>query len=139
MKKRILTIIAVVALAVVMVVGLVACAGKKEVSGFDIDLAKAIFEKEGIEVVTRKIDWSQKEIELNSGKIDLVWTPWSGRRRMRPCTTGSRSCRKSLSRTLAGSFWRSRTSPPTEGVRPSAVPCIRRSTSLPGACCGIFI
>ncbi len=73
MKKRILTIIAVVALAVVMVVGLVACAGKKEVSGFDIDLAKAIFEKEGIEVVTRKIDWSQKEIELNSGKIDLVW------------------------------------------------------------------
>lgn len=73
MKKRILTIVAVIALAVVMVVGLVACGGKKEVSGFDIDLAKAIFEKEGIEVVTRKIDWGQKEIELNSGKIDLVW------------------------------------------------------------------
>lgn len=73
MKKRILTIIAVVALAIVMVVGLVACGGKKEVTGFDIDLAKAIFEKEGIEVVTRKIEWSQKEIELNAGKIDLVW------------------------------------------------------------------
>ncbi len=73
MKKRILTIIAVVALAVVMVVGLVACGGKKQVSGFDIDLARAIFEKEGIEVETRKIEWSQKEIELNAGKIDLVW------------------------------------------------------------------
>ena len=72
MKKRILTIVAVIALAIVTIIGLVAC-NPKEVSGFDIDLAKAIFEKEGIEVVTRKIDWSKKEIELNSGKIDLVW------------------------------------------------------------------
>lgn len=73
MKKRILTIIAVVALAVVCIVGLVACGGSKNVSGFDIDLAREIFEKEGVKVVTRKIDWSQKEIELNSDKIDLVW------------------------------------------------------------------
>lgn len=73
MKKRILTIIAVVALAIVMVVGLVACGGKKTVTGFDIDLAREIFEKEGIEVETRKIDWSSKEMELNSNKIDLVW------------------------------------------------------------------
>ncbi len=72
MKKRILTIVAVIALAIVTIIGLVAC-NPKEVSGFEIDLAKAIFEKEGIEVVTRKIDWSKKEIELNSGKIDLVW------------------------------------------------------------------
>ncbi len=61
MKKRILTIVAVIALAIVTIIGLVAC-NPKEVSGFDIDLAKAIFEKEGIEVVTRKIDWSKKKL-----------------------------------------------------------------------------
>lgn len=74
MKKKILTIVAIIALAITSIVGLVACGGNKSnVSGFDIDLARAIFEKEGIEVVTRKIDWASKEIELNSGKIDLVW------------------------------------------------------------------
>lgn len=41
--------------------------------GFDIDLATAAGEKMGKEVVFQPIDWSSKELELNSGKVDLLW------------------------------------------------------------------
>ena len=43
------------------------------VKGFDIDLAKAIFEPLGITVKTKEINWDSKEMELNTGKVDLVW------------------------------------------------------------------
>ncbi len=44
-----------------------------EIVGFDIDLAKAVGEKLGVEVQFQPIDWNAKEIELESGKVDMLW------------------------------------------------------------------
>lgn len=44
-----------------------------EIVGFDIDLAKAAGEKMEVEVEFQPIDWNSKELELESGKIDLIW------------------------------------------------------------------
>ena len=41
--------------------------------GFDTDLAKAVFEKMGYEVIFQEIDWNAKYTDLNSGTIDCVW------------------------------------------------------------------
>lgn len=46
---------------------------KNELVGFDIDLAKAVCDKLGIEAVPTPIDWSAKEFELNGGKVDVLW------------------------------------------------------------------
>lgn len=48
-----------------------------EIVGFDIDLAKATGEKMGREVVIQPIDWSTKEAELSSGRIDLIWNGYT--------------------------------------------------------------
>lgn len=48
-----------------------------ELVGFDIDLANAAAEKMGVEVEFQPIDWDSKELELNSGKIDLIWNGFS--------------------------------------------------------------
>jgi len=44
-----------------------------ELVGFDIDLAKAVSEVLGVEVQFQPIDWDSKVLELNSGKIDMIW------------------------------------------------------------------
>ena len=44
-----------------------------ELIGFDTDLAKAVFENLGYEVIFQEIDWSSKYTDLNSGTIDCVW------------------------------------------------------------------
>ena len=41
--------------------------------GFDTDLAKAVFEKMGYQVLFQEIDWNSKYTDLNSGAIDCVW------------------------------------------------------------------
>lgn len=41
--------------------------------GFDTELAKAVFENLGYEVVFQKIEWDNKYTDLNSGTIDCVW------------------------------------------------------------------
>ncbi len=77
MKKFLTTILAVV-LSVCACFSLTAC-GKKELKGFDIDLAKEVVnylnEKENadIEVDFQEINWNQKETLLANGSIDLVW------------------------------------------------------------------
>lgn len=48
-----------------------------EIVGFDIDLAKVAGEKMGVDVEFQPIDWDSKELELNSGKIDLIWNGFS--------------------------------------------------------------
>lgn len=45
-----------------------------ETVGFDIDLAKAVAEKLGVELVLQPISWGAKEMELDSGKIDCIWS-----------------------------------------------------------------
>lgn len=48
-----------------------------QVTGFDIDLAKEVGKKIGKEITFQPIDWSMKESELNSGKIDFIWNGYS--------------------------------------------------------------
>ncbi|WP_311081655.1 amino acid ABC transporter substrate-binding protein [Paenibacillus polymyxa] len=48
-----------------------------ELTGFDIDYAKAAGEQMGIQVEFQPIDWSAKESELNSGRIDLIWNGYT--------------------------------------------------------------
>lgn len=48
-----------------------------ELTGFDIEMAKAVGEKLGIPVEFQTIDWSMKEQELNQGNIDLIWNGYS--------------------------------------------------------------
>jgi len=44
-----------------------------EIVGFDIDLAKEVAKRLGVELVLQPIDWNSKEMELNSGNIDCIW------------------------------------------------------------------
>jgi len=46
---------------------------KNEIVGFDIDLAKEVCKRMGVELVLQPIDWDAKELELSSGKIDCIW------------------------------------------------------------------
>ena len=45
--------------------------------GFDIDLAKAVCEKLGVEAVFQPISWDAKEMELSTGRIDCIWNGMS--------------------------------------------------------------
>ena len=44
-----------------------------ELIGFDTDLAKAVFENLGYEVIFQEIDWNSKYTDLSSGTIDCIW------------------------------------------------------------------
>ncbi len=44
-----------------------------EIVGFDIDLAKEVCKKLGMELKLQQISWASKEQELNSGSIDCIW------------------------------------------------------------------
>ncbi|MBE6563010.1 MAG: transporter substrate-binding domain-containing protein [Ruminococcaceae bacterium] len=44
-----------------------------ELIGFDTDLAKAVFENLGYEVIFQEIEWEAKYTDLNSGTIDCIW------------------------------------------------------------------
>lgn len=41
--------------------------------GFDVDLAKEVSRRLGIEVRFQPIDWDAKVLELNAGTIDMIW------------------------------------------------------------------
>ncbi len=47
--------------------------GSDELIGFDTELAEAVFEKLGYDVLFQEIDWNQKYTDLDSGAIDCVW------------------------------------------------------------------
>ena len=44
-----------------------------EIVGFDVDLAKEATKRLGSEVEFKAIDWSSKEAELKSGRIQIIW------------------------------------------------------------------
>lgn len=48
-----------------------------EITGFDVDLAKAMGEKLGKTIEFQSIDWNMKETELNGGNIDFIWNGYS--------------------------------------------------------------
>ena len=44
-----------------------------EYTGFDLELAQAVCDMEGWELVKQPIDWEAKDAELSSGAIDCIW------------------------------------------------------------------
>ena len=44
-----------------------------EYTGFDLDLAKEVCERQGWEFVPQPIAWETKDATLNSGEIDCIW------------------------------------------------------------------
>ena len=44
-----------------------------EIVGFDVDLAKEAAQRLGRPVEFKPIDWSSKEAELKSGRVDVLW------------------------------------------------------------------
>lgn len=48
-----------------------------EITGFDVELSKLVAEKLGVEAVIQPIEWAAKEMELNSGNIDVIWNGYT--------------------------------------------------------------
>lgn len=48
-----------------------------EITGFDVELSKLVAEKLGVEAEPQPIDWSAKEMELNSANIDVIWNGYT--------------------------------------------------------------
>lgn len=48
-----------------------------DIVGFDIDVAKVVAEKLGVEFVAQPISWDAKEMELNAKNIDCIWNGMS--------------------------------------------------------------
>ena len=46
---------------------------KNEIVGFDVELAQTVGKRLGMEVVLTPIDWTTKELELNGGKVNVLW------------------------------------------------------------------
>ena len=46
---------------------------QNEIVGYDVDLAKEMAKRLGVELVLQPIDWNAKEQELNTGEIDCIW------------------------------------------------------------------
>ena len=44
-----------------------------EYTGFDLELAQAVCDLRGWELVKTPIEWASKDLELNSGSIDCIW------------------------------------------------------------------
>lgn len=44
-----------------------------EIVGYDIDLAKEVAKRLGVEFKAQPIDWDAKEMELETGNIDCIW------------------------------------------------------------------
>jgi len=65
--------VAVSAILSASLMALSACGTTKTLKGFDIDLAKKVGDELGVKVAFQEIVWEQKEIELSSKNIDLIW------------------------------------------------------------------
>ncbi|MEG2859300.1 MAG: amino acid ABC transporter substrate-binding protein [Clostridia bacterium] len=50
---------------------------KNEIVGFDIDVAREVASRLGVELVVQPVDWAAKELELSSGNIDCIWNGMS--------------------------------------------------------------
>lgn len=72
MKKKIVLALLLVAVVLTAVLGAAAC---KETTliGFDIELAQAVGKDLGVEVEFVQINWDNKENELESKNVDLLW------------------------------------------------------------------
>ncbi|KAF1303057.1 amino acid ABC transporter substrate-binding protein [Enterococcus saccharolyticus] len=48
-----------------------------ELTGFDIELATAVFDLSDTKVTFQPIDWAMKETELDNGTIDMIWNGYT--------------------------------------------------------------
>lgn len=48
-----------------------------KIVGFDVDLAQAVCDELGWELVLQPINWEAKETELNNGNVDCLWNGFS--------------------------------------------------------------
>ena len=48
-----------------------------KLTGFDVELSKMVAEKLGVEAEIQPINWDSKEMELNGGKIDVIWNGYT--------------------------------------------------------------
>ena len=46
---------------------------QNELVGFDIDLAKETARRMGVKAEFKSIDWDNKEAEITSGDVDMIW------------------------------------------------------------------
>ncbi len=44
-----------------------------EIVGFDIDVAREVCARIGVELVLQPVNWNAKELELSSGTVDCLW------------------------------------------------------------------
>ena len=44
-----------------------------EITGFDVDIAKEVFSRLGVDLKLQPINWDAKEQELNTGNIHAIW------------------------------------------------------------------
>lgn len=44
-----------------------------EYTGFDLELAKEVAERLGLEYTAQPIAWDSKDMELEAGNIDCIW------------------------------------------------------------------
>ena len=72
MKKKIIALLTAVFALMTGLFVLTGCSNTPQ-NGFDIELAKAFAEETGIELRLQEISWEQKENEIASGAIDLIW------------------------------------------------------------------
>ena len=72
MKKKIVLALLLVAVVLTAVLGAAACT-KTELIGFDVELAQAVGKDLGVEVEFQLINWNNKENELESKNVDLLW------------------------------------------------------------------
>lgn len=48
-----------------------------EYTGFDLELAQEVCDRNGWELVKQPVDWDSKDMELESGTIDCIWNGFS--------------------------------------------------------------
>ena len=72
MKKKIVLALLLVAVVLTAVLGAAACK-ESTLIGFDVELAQAVGKDLGVEVEFVQINWDNKENELESKKVDLLW------------------------------------------------------------------
>lgn len=47
---------------------------KGDIVGFDVDMAKEAAKRLGVEFEFKPINWDKKEAEINSGRVDIIWS-----------------------------------------------------------------
>ncbi len=72
MKKKIIIALLLCVVTLTSVFAFAGCAPKTLI-GFDIELAKLVAEELGVTVTFQKINWDNKEMELNGKSVDLLW------------------------------------------------------------------